>query len=106
MDTIRDLIATVNVYLRDQKSPNLILLQDTAQYITRIFTIFGVINIDKFIGFKSVKLGENAVNVRTINKRFFLFIFLRRLRSNMIFFVILDGRSSNALFEYFVRVPR
>ncbi|KAK6637321.1 hypothetical protein RUM44_007736 [Polyplax serrata] len=66
LDIVRDLIANTNVYLRDQKSPNLIVLQDVAQYITRLFTIFGVINTDKFIGFKNIGAGQNGANTEEL----------------------------------------
>lgn len=66
LDIIRELITHTNIYLRDRKPLNLILLNDIAQFISRIFSIFGVINVDKSIGFRSVKSGESVGNVSKI----------------------------------------
>lgn len=57
---IRDLIAAVHVYLREQKSPDTLLLSNVARYVTEIFRIFGVIPAGNVIGFPS---GLNDVNV-------------------------------------------
>lgn len=73
MDTIRDLIAAVHVYLREQKSPDTLLLNNIARYVTQIFQIFGVIPSGNVIGFPS---GLNDVNVsfkkkETLTLKFF-----------------------------------
>lgn len=44
LDIIRDLVGHCNVYSKDTKVPNILLLRDIAVYITKIFTIFGAIS--------------------------------------------------------------
>ncbi|KAK2579821.1 hypothetical protein KPH14_007507 [Odynerus spinipes] len=44
LDAIRDIIAHCNIYMKQNKNPNTLLLRDIAVYITKIFTIFGAIS--------------------------------------------------------------
>ncbi|XP_043497028.1 cysteine--tRNA ligase, cytoplasmic [Polistes fuscatus] len=44
LDAIRDIVAHCNIYMKQNKNPNTLLLRDIAVYITKIFTIFGAIN--------------------------------------------------------------
>lgn len=65
LDAVRDLIAASNVYLRDSKSPNRLLLRDIAYYLTKIFQMFGVIPSHSLIGFPTLQSDGANVNVRT-----------------------------------------
>lgn len=40
---IRDLVGQCNVYTKETKSPNTLLLRDVAAYITQMFVVFGAI---------------------------------------------------------------
>ncbi|CAD1477900.1 unnamed protein product [Heterotrigona itama] len=51
LDAIRDLVTHCNIYMKEIKQPNTLLLRDVAVYITKIFTIFGVISSHDNIGF-------------------------------------------------------
>ncbi|XP_033216367.1 cysteine--tRNA ligase, cytoplasmic [Belonocnema kinseyi] len=44
LETIRDLVAYCNIYMKDIENPNTLLLRDVAVYLTKIFTIFGAIS--------------------------------------------------------------
>ncbi|XP_076249605.1 cysteine--tRNA ligase, cytoplasmic [Calliopsis andreniformis] len=44
LDAIRDLVSHCNIYIKQVKQPNTLLLRDIAVYITKIFTIFGAIS--------------------------------------------------------------
>lgn len=44
LDAIRDLVSDCNVYMKQVKQPNTLLLRDVAVYITKIFTVFGAIS--------------------------------------------------------------
>ena len=44
LEAIRDLVTHCNVYMKDIKNPNTLLLRDIAVYITKMFTIFGAIS--------------------------------------------------------------
>lgn len=43
LDALRDIVAHSNIYLRDSKSPNNLLLRDIALFITKILSVFGAI---------------------------------------------------------------
>lgn len=67
LDALRDIVADSNVYLRDNKSPNNLLLRDIAVYITRILSVFGAISgSQETIGFPiSDDAGDcNNVSIR------------------------------------------
>ncbi|KAK9296991.1 hypothetical protein QLX08_009174 [Tetragonisca angustula] len=51
LDAIRDLVTYCNIYMKEIKQPNTLLLRDVAVYITKMFTIFGVISSHDNIGF-------------------------------------------------------
>ncbi|KAK1121826.1 Cysteine--tRNA ligase, cytoplasmic [Melipona bicolor] len=51
LDAIRDLVTHCNIYVKEIKQPNTLLLRDVAVYITKMFTIFGVIPSHDNIGF-------------------------------------------------------
>ncbi|XP_044761847.1 cysteine--tRNA ligase, cytoplasmic [Coccinella septempunctata] len=51
LDILRELVLGGNVYLRDKKPPNCELLEDIALYVTRILSVFGVINEPPKVGF-------------------------------------------------------
>ncbi|KAF3424794.1 hypothetical protein E2986_01068 [Frieseomelitta varia] len=51
LDAIRDLVTHCNIYMKEIKQPNTLLLRDVAVYITKMFTIFGVISSHDNIGF-------------------------------------------------------
>ncbi|XP_076767144.1 cysteine--tRNA ligase, cytoplasmic [Xylocopa sonorina] len=44
LDAIRDLVTHCNIYMKQVKQPNTLLLRDVAVYITKIFTTFGAIS--------------------------------------------------------------
>ncbi|KAG6796989.1 cysteine--tRNA ligase, cytoplasmic [Apis mellifera caucasica] len=44
LDAIRDLVTHCNIYMKEIKQPNTLLLRDVAVYITKMFTIFGTIS--------------------------------------------------------------
>ncbi|CAL7945179.1 unnamed protein product [Xylocopa violacea] len=44
LDAIRDLVTNCNIYMKQVKQPNTLLLRDVAVYITKIFTTFGAIS--------------------------------------------------------------
>ncbi|KAF7407691.1 hypothetical protein HZH66_002228 [Vespula vulgaris] len=43
LDAIRDIVTHCNIYVKQNKNPNTLLLRDIAVYITKILTIFGTI---------------------------------------------------------------
>lgn len=51
LEALRDLVTASNLYLRDCKQPNAVLLRDIATYITNILTVFGTITAETSIGF-------------------------------------------------------
>ncbi|KAK5650865.1 hypothetical protein RI129_001894 [Pyrocoelia pectoralis] len=51
LEALRELVTASNLYLRDCKQPNGILLRDIASYITYILSVFGTINKEENIGF-------------------------------------------------------
>ncbi|KAK9879201.1 hypothetical protein WA026_004049 [Henosepilachna vigintioctopunctata] len=51
LEVLRELVLASNLYLRDRKPLNSNLLQDVASYITKIFTVFGIISEEPKIGF-------------------------------------------------------
>ncbi|XP_070154521.1 cysteine--tRNA ligase, cytoplasmic [Polyergus mexicanus] len=44
LDIIRELVANCNIYMSQNKNPNILLLRDIAVYITKLFIIFGAIS--------------------------------------------------------------
>ncbi|KAJ8914589.1 hypothetical protein NQ315_017294 [Exocentrus adspersus] len=67
LDFLRELVTTSNVYLRERKPANKLLLHDIASYITRILTIFGAINEPSKIGFPVSKESANNVSVNNLS---------------------------------------
>ncbi|XP_068987795.1 cysteine--tRNA ligase, cytoplasmic isoform X1 [Bombus flavifrons] len=51
LDAVRDLVTYCNIYMKERKQPNTLLLRDVAVYITKMFIIFGVISSHDSIGF-------------------------------------------------------
>lgn len=51
LDALRDLVCSSNIYIRERKPPNSLLLRDIATYITEMLTIFGAIDTPKQLGF-------------------------------------------------------
>ncbi|KAF2905309.1 hypothetical protein ILUMI_00863 [Ignelater luminosus] len=51
LEALRELVTASNLYLRDRKQPNAILLRDIATYITNILMVFGTITTETSIGF-------------------------------------------------------
>ncbi|XP_012280129.1 cysteine--tRNA ligase, cytoplasmic [Orussus abietinus] len=58
LEAFRDIVTYSNIYMKDCKTPNTLLLRDIAVYITKMLTIFGTISSHDAIGFP---IGE-AVN--------------------------------------------
>lgn len=44
LDIIRELVANCNIYMSQNKNPNILLLRDISVYITKLFIIFGAIS--------------------------------------------------------------
>ncbi|KAL3279547.1 hypothetical protein HHI36_017054 [Cryptolaemus montrouzieri] len=51
LDVLRELVLASNLYLRDRKPPNCNFLQQIALYITKMLSVFGVIEEQPKIGF-------------------------------------------------------
>ncbi|KAB0790824.1 hypothetical protein PPYR_15179 [Photinus pyralis] len=60
LEALRELITTSNLYLRDNKQPNGVLLRDIASYITYILSVFGAINKEDTIGFPISQTGPSG----------------------------------------------
>lgn len=64
---LRELVTSSNIYVKEIKCPNSVLLNDIALYITNILKIFGTIVGNTTIGFPTFQ--ENtANNVSEFNK--------------------------------------
>uniref|UniRef100_V5G3B3 Cysteine--tRNA ligase, cytoplasmic n=1 Tax=Anoplophora glabripennis TaxID=217634 RepID=V5G3B3_ANOGL len=61
LDALRELVTSSNVYLRERKPPNKLLLHDIASYITKMLKIFGTIHKQDIIGFPVSKESSNNV---------------------------------------------
>lgn len=53
LDALRDLVGAVNIYLKDRKPPNKVLLYDIGVYITKILSVFGTTYETAKLGFTS-----------------------------------------------------
>lgn len=51
MDCLRDIVCSSNIYIRENKPPNSLLLRDIAIYVTEMLTIFGAVDVPKPLGF-------------------------------------------------------
>ncbi|KAF5286869.1 hypothetical protein FQA39_LY00402 [Lamprigera yunnana] len=51
LELLRELVTSSNIYLRDCKQPNAVLLRNIASYITYILSVFGTISKEEVIGF-------------------------------------------------------
>ncbi|CAH1954638.1 unnamed protein product [Acanthoscelides obtectus] len=51
LDSLRDIVTSSNIYLRERKPPNMLLLKDIATYVTKILSVFGAISEPAKIGF-------------------------------------------------------
>ncbi|XP_057668067.1 cysteine--tRNA ligase, cytoplasmic [Diorhabda carinulata] len=51
VDALRDLVTASNIYRRERKPPNSLLLYDIGLYVTKILKIFGVISEKETLGF-------------------------------------------------------
>lgn len=67
LDAIKNMISTCNKYLAQQKqSTNRVLMKNVAEYITRLFQIYGVIEGKQTLGFPSENAGSGSSNVEEI----------------------------------------
>ncbi|KAJ8931751.1 hypothetical protein NQ314_015283 [Rhamnusium bicolor] len=57
VDSLRELVTSSNIYLRERKPPNNVLLHDIAVYITKMLTIFGAISDPSKLGFPTISNG-------------------------------------------------
>jgi cysteinyl-tRNA synthetase len=66
LDNIRELVASGNAYFDKKKSGdhNRALLKDTAAFITRIFSVFGMMANPEVIGFPAAAGSQGGANVR------------------------------------------
>lgn len=71
LDVIRDLIGHCNVYVKDAKNPDTLLLRDIAVYVTKMLTIFGAIKKQEGIGFP---IDNEALDVSPVT-HFFIKVF-------------------------------
>lgn len=61
LDAIRELVTNCNIYMKQVKHHNTLLLRDIAVYITKMFTIFGAIPYPHdSIGFPVDSITENS----------------------------------------------
>lgn len=44
LEAVRELVSQSNIYTKNCKNPNTLLLRDIAVYITKLFTMFGAIS--------------------------------------------------------------
>lgn len=72
METLRDLVASSNLYLRDAKPLNALLLYDIAVYITEMLTIFGAIVDKPKIGFPISTGDSRSVSTALLQTYLFL----------------------------------
>lgn len=93
LETLRELVFESNLYLRDRKPVNALLLHNIATYITKLLKIFGAINESTQIGFP-VSTGSTT-NVSCIHN-----LYLHSNKTN----IFLDRRSSITLFKYISRI--
>lgn len=82
LDAIRDLVTHCNIYVKEIKQPNTLLLRDVAVYITKMFTIFGVISSHDNVGFP-VDNSTTNLNVRFIYF-YFPFIYILNFYSRIL----------------------
>lgn len=77
MDALREIVCACNIYIREQRSPNTLLLTDIAVYVTHILHVFGAIDTPDTIGFPIAASSMNgAINVSSpIYSFYLLFIF-------------------------------
>nr|CAI5849666.1 unnamed protein product [Callosobruchus analis] len=61
LDSLRDMVTSSNIYLRERKPPNMLLLKDIAGYVTKMLTIFGAIKDQPKIGFPVSSNNENTM---------------------------------------------
>nr|CAH7726850.1 unnamed protein product [Callosobruchus chinensis] len=61
LDSLRDMVTSSNIYLRERKPPNMLLLKDIAGYVTKMLTIFGAIKEQPKIGFPVSSNNENTM---------------------------------------------
>lgn len=61
LEALRELVTSSNLYLRDNKQPNGVLLRDIASFITYILSVFGAINKEDTIGFPISQTGAGDV---------------------------------------------
>lgn len=76
LDALRDLVTASNLYLRDRKPPNALLLHDVAAYVTKILTVFGTVSENDKIGFPVSTKTANNVPKMIFNKIVRCFIIL------------------------------
>ncbi|KAF7266872.1 hypothetical protein GWI33_019804 [Rhynchophorus ferrugineus] len=53
LDALRDLVSGANIYLKDRKPPNKVLLYDIGVYVTKILNVFGTTHECSKLGFPS-----------------------------------------------------
>lgn len=63
LDALRELVTASNIYIKEIKLINYLLLYDIATYITKLLKIFGTIPEKSLIGFPTSQEGGAANNV-------------------------------------------
>nr|CAG4636836.1 EOG090X02DZ [Ceriodaphnia reticulata] len=67
LEAVKSMISTCNKYLAQQKqSANRVLIKNVAEYITRLFQIYGVIEDKQNLGFPSDASGAGSANVEEV----------------------------------------
>ena len=67
LDAMKNMISTCNKYLAQQKqSANRVLIKNVAEYITRLFQIYGVIEGKQSLGFPSDSSGAGSANAEEV----------------------------------------
>lgn len=64
LNALRDLVTSSNIYLKEKKSPNTLLLNEIAVYATKILKVFGAIPDNTKFGFPTSNQTSN--NVRKV----------------------------------------
>ncbi|XP_072390660.1 cysteine--tRNA ligase, cytoplasmic [Diabrotica undecimpunctata] len=61
INALRDIVTASNIYMRERKPPNALLLHDVGVYVTKILKIFGAISEKDEIGFPTSTSTSNNV---------------------------------------------
>lgn len=68
LEALKDIVTASNLYLRDTKPPNALLLHEVAVYITEMLTIFGTIFEKPRIGFPLASEKSIDVSIFKLDK--------------------------------------